>query len=120
MHKSALLLALLLLVVSSVVIADEPKAADQPVTLSGEIVDLHCYATRDGKGEDHAGCSNACISRGVPAGLLTEDGTLYLLINEKPISVKDKIAGMAGKKVKATGKVVERSGMKALQLVSVE
>lgn len=114
MQKSALLLALLLLV-SSVVIAD-----DQQVTLSGEVVDLHCYTTRDAKGEDHAGCSNACISRGVPAALLTEDGTLYLLISEKPVSVKDKIAGLAGKKVKASGKVVERSGMKALQLASIE
>lgn len=90
------------------------------VTLTGEIVDLHCYTSRGARGEEHAGCSNACISRDVPAGLLTEDGTLYLLVNEKPNSVKEKIAGKAGKKVTARGKVVERSGLKALQLVSVE
>jgi hypothetical protein len=94
-------------------------AADE-VTLSGEIVDLHCYTSRGAHGEEHAGCSNACISRDVPAGLLAEDGTLYLLINEKPVSVKEKIAGKAGKKVTAKGKVVERSGVKALQLTSVE
>lgn len=115
MKKHALLLAVVLLL-TSLAIADDAKE----VTLSGEIVDLHCYTTRDAKGTDHAGCSNACISRGVPAGLLTEDGTLYLLISEKPVSVKEKVAGLAGKKVKATGKVVERSGMKALQLASVE
>ena len=34
--------------------------------------------------------------------------------------MKEKIAGKAGKKVTARGKVVERSGLKALQLVSVE
>ena len=95
-------------------------AADEPVTLTGEIVDLHCYTSRDAHGEQHAGCANACISRDVPAGLLTEDGTLYLLLNEKSSSVKEKIAGKAGKKVTAKGKVVERSGMKALQLASVE
>jgi hypothetical protein len=94
-------------------------AADE-VTLTGEIVDLHCYTSRGARGEEHAGCSNACISRDVPAGLLTDDGTLYLLVNEKPVSVKEKIAGKAGKKVTARGKVVERSGVKALQLVSVE
>jgi hypothetical protein len=94
-------------------------AADE-VTLTGEIVDLHCYTSRGAHGEEHAGCSNACISRDVPAGLLAEDGTLYLLINEKPTSVKEKIAGKAGKKVTAKGKVVERSGVKALQLTSVE
>ena len=95
-------------------------AGDEAVTLKGEIVDLHCYINRDAKGEEHAGCSNACISRDVPAALLTEDGTLYLLINEKPVAVKEKIAGKAGKKVTAKGVVVERSGMKALKLASVE
>ena len=113
MKKSAVLLALALL--ATLAIAD-----DQPVTLSGEVVDLHCYTSRGAKGAEHAGCSNACISRDVPAALLTDDGTLYLLVNEKPTSVKEKIAGMAGKKVKATGKVVERSGMKVLQLASIE
>lgn len=110
--KTTLALAVLLLT-STLFAADE-------VTLTGEIVDLHCYTNRAARGEEHAGCSNACISRDVPAGLLTEDGTLYLLVNEKPVSVKEKIAGKAGKKVTAKGKIVERSGMKALQLASVE
>ena len=101
-------------------IAFSARAADEAVTLTGEIVDLHCYTSRGAKGEEHAGCSNACISRDVPAGFLAEDGTLYLLVNEKPTAVKEKIAGKAGKKVTAKGKVVERDGMKVLQLVSVE
>ncbi|HYR28392.1 MAG TPA: hypothetical protein VEU30_08000, partial [Thermoanaerobaculia bacterium] len=63
---------------------------------------------------------NACLSRGVPAGFLADDGTLYLLLEEKSVAVKDKVAGKAGKKVKVTGKVIERSGLKALQLATVE
>ena len=119
MKKSAVLLALVLL--ATLAIAPLSIASDdKSVTLSGEVVDLHCYTSRGAKGAEHAGCSNACISRDVPAALLTDDGTLYLLVNEKPTSVKEKIAGMAGKKVKATGKVVERSGLKALQLTSIE
>ena len=95
-------------------------AADEPVTITGEVVDLHCYTGRGDHGAEHSGCSNACISRNVPAGLLTADGTLYLLLDAKPVAVKDKVAGMAGKTVKATGKLVERNGLKALQLASVE
>ena len=99
-------------------------AAAGEVTLTGEIVDLHCYtgtgAHAGARGEDHAGCANSCISRDVPAGFLADDGTLYLLVNETPVSVKEKVAGKAGKKVKAKGKVVERSGLKALQLTCVE
>jgi len=113
--KRPIALAFLLLL-----LAFSARAADEAVTLAGEIVDLHCYTSRGAKGEEHAGCSNACISRDVPAGFLAEDGTLYLLVNEKPTAVKEKIAGKAGKKVTAKGKVVERDGMKALQLVSVE
>ena len=95
-------------------------AGDDPVTITGEIVDMHCYASRGAHGADHAGCSNACISRDVPVGLLTSDGMLYLLLNEKPVAVKDKVAGMAGKTVKATGKVSEKNGVKVLQLAIVE
>jgi hypothetical protein len=118
MKKSAFLASLLLL--AFVLVADDKKADDKSVTLSGEVVDMHCYITRNAKGAEHTGCSNACISRDVPAGFLADDGTLYLLVNEKPISVKEKVAGKAGKKVKAHGTIVERDGVKALQLVSIE
>jgi hypothetical protein len=96
------------------------RGADEPVTLTGEVVDLHCYTSRGAHGEDHAGCANACLSRDVPAGLLTADGTLYLLLSEKSVSVKDKVAGKAGKKVTAKGVVVERSGLKAIKVASIE
>jgi hypothetical protein len=113
MTKTIALLFLLIL------LAFAAAAAEDTVTLTGEVVDLHCYTARGAHGEEHAGCSNACISRDVPAGLLV-DGTLYLLLNERPIAVKEKVAGLAGKTVKATGKVVERNGMKVLMLDGVE
>ncbi len=95
-------------------------AENESVSMTGEIVDLHCYTSRGAKGEEHAGCSNACLSRDVPAGFLADDGTLYLLVNEKPVSVKEKVAGKAGKKVTVRGKVIERNGVRALQLASVD
>lgn len=113
MKKTALVL---LFLVAFSGVAEEAKE----VTLTGEVVDMHCYTARGAKGEEHAGCSNACLSRDVPAGFLADDGTLYLLVNEKPVSVKEKVAGKAGKKLTAKGKIVERNGVKALQLVSVE
>ncbi|HEY0157757.1 MAG TPA: hypothetical protein VGF28_10770 [Thermoanaerobaculia bacterium] len=112
MTKTIILLFLLTL------LAFTAAAVEETVTLTGEVVDLHCYTSRGAHGEEHAACSNACISRDVPAGLLV-DGTLYLLLNEAPVAVKDKVAGLAGKTVKATGKVVERNGMKALLVDTV-
>ena len=91
-----------------------------PVTLRGEVVDLHCYITRGAKGPDHAACGNACVSRGVSAGFLADDGVLYVLLAEKPFTAKDGVAGLVGSPASARGRVVERGGVKALQLASIE
>ena len=106
--------------VSVILLALAGRADNETVAIKGEVVDLHCYLTRGAHGEEHQGCSNACLARDVPAGFLADDGTLYLLVNEKPFSVKEKVAGKAGKKSVANGKVIERKGVKAIQITSVD
>jgi len=96
------------------------SAETADVTLTGEVVDLHCYVTRGAAGPDHAGCANACIGRGVTPGFLADDGRVFVLLGGRPFSVKDQIAGLAGEKVTLTGTPVERGGMHALQLKTVE
>jgi hypothetical protein len=108
----------LLVALSSV--AQPPADEAASLTLRGEVVDLHCYITRGATGADHAGCGNACLSRGVSAGFLADDGTLYVLLSEKPFSAKDAVAGLVGVKSIVKGKRVERAGVKALQLTSIE
>jgi hypothetical protein len=98
---------------------EQPAPAAPEVTLAGEIVDMHCYLSRGARGADHAGCANACLSRGVTPGFRTEDGRLYVLLSERPVSVKDVVAGLAGKKVTLKGSPVERDGVKGLQVKSV-
>ena len=94
--------------------------AAEDVTLSGEVVDLHCYLTRGARGPDHAGCANACIGRGVTPGFVAEDGRVFLLLAEKPFSVKDQVAGLAGQTVMVRGAAVERDGLRGLQLKAIE
>ena len=118
--RRVLHIAALVIILGSSAVFGQEGDARKSVTLKGEIVDMHCFVSRGERGPDHAGCANACISRDVPAGFVTEDGTLYVLLNEKPVSVKDKIAGLAGKTVTVTGFPVERNGVKGLQLVSVK
>lgn len=110
------------IVITAVVIllAFSSRADNDFVSISGEVVDLHCYTSRGAHGEEHSGCGNACLRRDVPAGLLTKDGTVYLLVNEKSTSVKEKVAGKAGKMVAVKGKVVERGGLKVIQVVSID
>jgi hypothetical protein len=90
------------------------------VTLAGEVVDLHCYLTRGASGPDHAGCANACIGRGVTPGFLADDGRVFVLLGARPFPVKDQIAGLAGEKVRLTGTPVERGGVRAIQVKTVE
>jgi hypothetical protein len=96
------------------------EEAPADVTLSGTVVDMHCYVTHGIHDAGHTACSNACISRGVPAGFLAEDGMLYVLFEQKPFSVKEKVAGLADVAVKLTGTPVVRSGIKGLQIKSIE
>ena len=111
---------IVLAAVATILLALTGRADNETVSIKGQVVDLHCYLTRGAHGEEHAGCSNACLSRDVPAGFLADDGTLYVLVNEKPISVKEKVAGKAGKKTTAHGKVMERNGVKVLQLAAID
>src|SRR6187455_139056 len=97
------------------------RSADSAdVTLTGEVVDLHCYLTRGASGTEHAGCGNACLARGVTAGFLADDGRVFVLLGGRPFSVNEQIAGLAGEKVTLTGTPVERGGVRALQLKTVE
>jgi hypothetical protein len=90
------------------------------VTLVGTVVDTHCYVTHGIHDASHTACSNACIARGVPAGFLAEDGKLYMLFGEKPFSVKDTVADLADVPVRLTGRLVERGGVRGIQIQSIE
>jgi len=52
-------------------------------TVVGEIIDLSCYLQVGKHGEKHRECGQKCIKNGQPVGLLTEDGTVYMLIDEE-------------------------------------
>jgi hypothetical protein len=80
---------------------------------------MHCYVTHGIHDAKHTACSNACIARGVPAGFLADDGTLYVLFEEKPFSVKDRVAGLADVPAVLTGIPVVRSGIRGIQVTSI-
>jgi hypothetical protein len=122
MRKHLVLAVIVLLVVAALVVGSRCLKAEEkaePVTLKGTVVDMHCYVAHGIHGAKHTACSNASIARGVPAGFLAEDGTLYVLFDEKPFSVKDKVADLADVPVTLTGTLVVRGGVKGLQIKSI-
>jgi hypothetical protein len=52
-------------------------------TVVGEIVDFSCYLEVGKHGDKHRDCAQKCFRNGQPIGLLTEDGSLYMLMEEE-------------------------------------
>jgi hypothetical protein len=90
------------------------------ITLVGEVVDAGCYLGHAARGADHKDCAKQCILGGMPMGLVTSDGTVYLLTrNHDNPDPYDKLKGMAGKMVSITGVQMSRGGMKGLDVAGV-
>ena len=90
-------------------------------TITGEVVDMGCWLGHAARGADHISCATKCLNNGMPMGVLTSNGTLYLVTldhdNADPyVSLKE----MAGKNVSITGELLSRSGMKAIEASKVE
>lgn len=100
------------------------KTNTRPVTIEGEVVDTWCYASGvmgDGRGEKHKSCARKCVSGGVTAGILTDDGTLFIAAKHQAYN------GCAGlllpyvaERVKVKGWLAEKGGCKLLKITSVE
>jgi hypothetical protein len=115
---SRVLLLIAAVVVGRPFLRAEEKVAE--VTLEGTVVDMHCFVTHGVHDATHTACANACIERGVPAGFLAKDGTLYLLFAQEPFSVKDQVKNLADVPIRLTGTLVERNGVSGIQIKSIE
>jgi hypothetical protein len=92
-----------------------PAAKPAPKTLKGELVDTGCYLGHEAKGEKHISCATKCIANGMPMGLLTADGKLYLItMDHESADPYNALKNMAGKQVEVTGVVSERGGMRGI------
>jgi len=95
------------------------KAEAKTANVTGEVIDTGCYMAHGATGEKHASCAAKCIAGGMPMGLLTDAGTLYLItMNHDNPDAYNKLKEMAAKKVVVTGVTHERSGMKAIDAIA--
>jgi hypothetical protein len=102
----------------------EHGAGGKEITVEGELVDMSCYMAHEGKGPKHAECAKMCVMGGAPLGLLAKDGTVYLLVDDhssakakKPYADAKKLVA---EKVKLSGDLHERGGLKTIVVETVE
>jgi hypothetical protein len=96
-------------------LSNQPAGAQEAITVSGEILDLSCYLSKGSKGARHKTCAKMCAEKGLPIGVLTESGEVYLLLedhdNPDPY---DALKKLAGSDAEVGGKKFVRSGMQSI------
>lgn len=79
-------------------------------TAVGEIVDYSCYLQLGKHGEKHRDCGQKCLQNGMPIGLLTKDGTLYLLMEEEHNQRRDGMTNFRTAAIENMARVMEITG----------
>jgi hypothetical protein len=89
--------------------------AQEDVTVQGEILDMACYMAKGSKGPSHKACAVICAKKGVPMGVLTDAGEVYLLLddhnNPDPYDAAKKLAG---ERAEIDGKKYNKQGVASI------
>jgi hypothetical protein len=97
------------------------NAAPKATTLKGELVDMGCYLGHGAMGAKHQECATKCVANGMPMGLLTADGKLYLLtLNHDNGDAYNECKTLMAQTVELTGTVATKAGMKGIDVTGVK
>ena len=117
MRRFFLLVATAAFVVS---VAVPMLAAGESKTVTGEVIDMACYAKgSDNVGAGHSACAMKCAKGGGALGILTADGVLAItgdMTNDNNMKLVEYVA----KNVKAMGDVTEQDGKMSIDVASIE
>ena len=124
MKRTSILLAIAALTLSGIgAFADQAMNMKKSPTktVTGELVDTGCYLSHGARGAKHVDCATKCIANGMPMGLLTSGGVLYLItLNHDNADPYNQLKGMAGQTVSVTGTMMTRNGMKGIDVTEVK
>ena len=78
---------------------------------------MGCYLRQGAKGEAHRLCAEACLKKGMPAGLL-KSGQVLLLLAKEPGAGAD-FSAFAARQCEVRGTLLHRTGMFAVEVSSI-
>lgn len=100
---------------------DKEASKTGPVVVTGEVLDLSCFLGHGAKGQGHMSCAQNCLAKGLPAGILAEDGQVYLLLeNHSKAEAYAKAIEHAAENITVTGKAVSNNGVQGIVIEKVE
>ena len=85
------------------------------VTAKGEVVDMACYMGHGTRGSEHKDCAEMCVKGGMPMGLVTDKGDVYLLLEDHTNKeAYQSLKGMTAQQVKVMGDLSKKGGVQAI------
>ncbi|HVO24262.1 MAG TPA: hypothetical protein VMW56_11595 [Candidatus Margulisiibacteriota bacterium] len=98
-----------------------PAAAQEDVTVQGEIIDMACYMAKGSRGPAHKACAQLCAKKGVPIGVLTDAGEVYLLLDDhNNPDPYDGAKKLAGERAEISGKKFSKQGVASIVVGGVK
>lgn len=114
-------LATSMLVAGLTVLSLSAFGQEKTATIKGEVLDMSCYMGHGAKGSGHKQCAQMCLKKGLPAGLLTSSGQVYLLVEDHDkADAYNTAIQHAADQVEVTGKVANKNGVQALVVEDVK
>lgn len=95
-------------------------------TISGYVRDVACLLRNQKAGVATSAvtqdCMEKCVREGSSIGILSEEGLLFVPISKNipDTSVRSELLPYVGKYVKASGKLFERGGLRAIAIEKIE
>ena len=122
--------AMAALVAASPLATSPAIAASDPerIQITGEVIDTWCYfsgvmgAGEAVTGSSHHTCALWCAAGGIPVGVLTEDGTVYMVLKwegSDSVAKGDTLMEVQSDKITADGLLYERDGINYLVVEQV-
>jgi hypothetical protein len=82
-----------------------PAYAADPVTVTGELIDVSCGSAKK-SGPDHKACAESCAKRGEPVAVFAKDG-MYVITGKLTAEKNAKLIEFMAKQVTVTGEVTK-------------
>ena len=95
--------------------------AEDEVTVQGEIIDMACYMAKGSRGPSHKACAQMCAKKGVPIGVLTDGGEVYLLLDDhNNPDPYDDAKKLAGERAEISGKKFSKQGVSSIVVAGIK
>lgn len=113
--KSRILTLAMLVAAAGAFSADRAEAQEM-ASVTGEVIDITCYIAGGMKGEEHRMCAQVCADAGLPLGILSEDGHVYMTAGKGMPAppATEQLKGHAAHTVTVEGMVAERDGARLI------